>query len=392
MSRLTETRALRTTLPQTGQLLIWCSEISGFGCRLLPSGVRSWIVQCRYQGKSHRLTLGPVGVLPFEGPEHAPGAVDLARLALNAARRGDDPKLAIGRAKHPQGATLGEIWAAYCAAGYPLLNKIGVKRQSSIKADAYRWKNQLSRLADRPAGKIDTPEAQRWLDNISGLGARSHALIQLKSMLNFARSRGLAETHKITIKPRPSRQIKNYLSLAERKRLDATLVKLIRQQPQRMLGFAALRLLLHTGMRKGEVLSLDWSHVDLDNRVIHLERDKASGENAGRHVLLSADACDLLHSLPRLARGGFVFFASRRQGHLVDLEYFWTQALDRAKLRHVRIHDLRHSFAAAHVAGGTSLHVIGKLLGHRDPKTSARYAHLSPEAEREAVDRVAATL
>jgi integrase len=388
MSRLTETRALRTTLPQTGQLLIWCSEISGFGCRLLPSGVRSWIVQLRYLGRTHRLTLGPVGVLPFEGPPSTPGAVDLARLALNAGRRGDDPRLAIGRAKHPQGATLAEVWDAYCKAGYPLLNKIGFKRESSIKADAYRWKNQLVRLADRPVGKIDTPEVQRWLDGISGLGARSHALIQLKSMLKFADSRGLAQTQKINIKPRPSRQIKNYLNLSERKRLDAALVKLIKQQPQRMLGFAALRLLLHTGMRKGEALGLDWSHVDLDNRVIHLERDKASGEDAGRDVLLSEAACEVLHGLPRLARGGFVFFASRRQGHLVDLEYFWRQALGRAKLRHVRIHVLRHSFAAAHVAGGTSLHVIGKLLGHRDPKTSARYAHLSPEAERAAVDRV----
>src|SRR6187200_858055 len=99
MPRLTETRALRTSLPQDGQRLIWCSEISGFGCRILPSGVRSWVVQLRYQGKGHRITLGPVGVLPYEGPPHAPGAADLARLALNAARRGEDPKLAIGRAK-----------------------------------------------------------------------------------------------------------------------------------------------------------------------------------------------------------------------------------------------------------------------------------------------------
>ena len=392
MPRLTETRALRTSLPQAGQLLIWCAEVSGFGCRILPSGVRSWIVQLRHHGKSHRITLGPVGVLPFEGPPSAPGAVDLARLALNAARRGDDPKRAIGRAKYPQGATLAEVWTAYAKAGYPLLNGIGFKRASSIKADGYRWKNQLSRLGERPVGQIDTPEVQRFLDTVSGLGARSHALIQLKSLLNFAASRGLAQPHKITIAPRPSRQIQNYLKPAELKRLDAALVALTGEQPARIIGFAALRLLLHTGMRKGEALSLDWSHVDLDHRVIRLARDKASGENAGRDVLLSAAACEVLRGLPRLARGGFVFFRARRRGHLVDLEYFWKQALGRAKLRHVRIHDLRHSFAAAHVAGGTSLHVIGRLLGHRDPKTSARYAHLSREAAQAAVDRVAGAL
>ena len=166
---------------------------------------------------------------------------------MNAARRGDDPKLAIGRAKQPAGTTLADVWEAYGKAGYPLLNGIGFKRASSIKADGYRWKNQLSRLGHRPVAKIDTPEVQRWLDTIFGLGARSHALIQLKSLLRFAASRGLADTHKIAITPRPSRQIQNYLKPGELKRLDAALVKLIREQPGRMMGFAALRLMLHTG-------------------------------------------------------------------------------------------------------------------------------------------------
>ena len=65
-----------------------------------------------------------------------------------------------------------------------------------------------------------------------------------------------------------------------------------------------------------------------------------------------------------------MFFGRRRDRHLAYVEYFWAQALQRAKLRPIRIHDLRHSYAATHVARGTSLHVIGKLLGHRDPKTS----------------------
>ena len=73
------------------------------------------------------------------------------------------------------------------------------------------------------------------------------------------------------------------------------------------------------------------ANVDLDHRVIHLERDKASGENVGRDVLLSDAAVEVLRSLPRLARGGCVFFGRRREGHLIDLEYFWEQALKRAQ-------------------------------------------------------------
>ena len=89
-----------------------------------------------------------------------------------------------------------------------------------------------------------------------------------------------------------------------------------------------------------------------------------------------------------LARGGWVFFGRRRTGHIIDIEYPFMNALKRAKLRRVRPHDLRHSFAASAVAGGVNLHLIGKLLGHKDAKTTQRYAHISKETERAALDRV----
>jgi integrase len=393
MPRLTETRALRAKLPETGQAFEWCSEVGGFGCRLLASGQRSWVVQTRYGGKTHRITLGKVGVLPFEGPEDKPGAVDLARIALNAARRGENPKLAIGRAQHPQGVSIAQLWQAYGAAGWPLLNAIGVKRASSVKTDTYRWQKHFTRIEHEPAASFDTARTQRWLDSIvTGLGARSHALIMLKGLLSFGASRGLCEPHRITITARPSRKVKNYLSPVELKQLDATLVKMIEQQPRRVLGFAAIRLLIHTGMRKGEVLSLDWADVDLENRCVMLERDKNSGENAGRYVLLSDTAVQIFRSLPKLTRGGWVFPGGRRDGHLTDLEYFMEQGLAKAKLRHVRIHDLRHSFASAAIGNGVELYAVGKLLGHRSARTTERYAHLSKEAQRAALDRASAAL
>ena len=86
------------------------------------------------------------------------------------------------------------------------------------------------------------------------------------------------------------------------------------------------------------------------------------------------------------------FSASVAKGHLADLRDFWTLALERAKLRHIRVHDLRHSFASAAIGSGVSLHVVGKLLGHRDAKATARYAHISRSTEQEAVDRVAGVL
>jgi integrase len=392
MPRLTETRALRAKLPESGQSFEWCSEVAGFGCRLLASGVRSWVAQLRYQGKVHRITLGKLGTLPFEGPPDHPGAVDLARVALNAARRGQDPRVAIGRAQHPGGVTLAELWTAYGDAGWPLLNAIGRKRESSVKTDSYRWQKHFTRIEHEPASNFTTARTQRWLDTIPGLGARSHALILLKGLLSFGASRGLCDPHRITITARPSRKVQNFLDPAELKRLDSALVQLIKQHPRRAVGFAAIRLLIHTGMRKGELLTLDWSSVDLENRVIHLERDKASGENKGRDVLLSDTAVEIFRSLPKLARGGWCFPGGRRDGHLIDLEYFFEAAIAKAKVKRVRIHDLRHSFASAAIGSGVELYTLGKLLGHRSSRTTERYAHLSAQAQRAALDRAALVL
>jgi integrase len=126
--------------------------------------------------------------------------------------------------------------------------------------------------------------------------------------------------------------------------------------------------------------------VDIAAKTLKLERDKASLD--GRTVMLSDTAVAILESLPRLARCPWVFPGRRRDGHLIDLEFHWRQALERAGLRHIRLHDLRHSYAAASVSSGISLYTTGKLLGHRSSRTAERYSHLSPQAQREAADRV----
>ena len=284
------------------------------------------------------------------------------------------------------------MWAAYKAAGYPLANAIGVKRASSIKVDTYRWHGHFERIAGDSASAFDDPRTRRWLDTIAGLGAQSHALVMLKSLISFGASRALCEPHKITLKARPSREVQNFLKPEQLKRLDAALIDLIAEQPERIVGFSAIRLMLHTGMRKGEVRELSWDDVDLEGRILHLQRDKSSGENVGRDVQLTDAAVQLLRSLPRMAHTDWVFFGRQRDSHIVDLERYWSAALERAGIRRVRMHDLRHSFASLAIANGISLYTVGKLLGHRDLKSTARYSHLSAEAQREASDLVGGVL
>ena len=393
MPRLTETRAIRASVPDTGQKFIWCSEVRGFACRITAGGVRTWIVQLRYQGKSRRLTLGRVQTLAFEGPPDRPGAVDLAKVALNSARRGEDPEVAIGRAAAPASITLAQAWAAYERAGFPLLGHRAagrLKRPNSIKVDGYRWGRHVSKLGDRPVATIDDVVVTRWLDGIAGRGARAQALMLLKTIVHFATSRGLCSAPTITLKAGAARKVQNFLKPEELKRLDAALVTLIAEQPHRVIPFAAIRLMIATGCRKGEVLALERDWVDLDHRIIRLPRHKGSDE--GRDVLLSDTAVAILKSVPVIHGAKYVFFGRNRGEHLKDIKMQFREALKRAGLRRIRPHDLRHSYASTAIAQGTSLYVVGQLLGHRDLKSTARYSHLSAEAARAASDKVADAL
>lgn len=386
MPRLTETRATRLPQPDSGAQLVYCSEIKGFGVRLTP-GARSYIVQVRSAGRVARLTLGPVGVLPFEGPPHAPGARDLAIAAINAARRGEDPIHAIGRAKKEDGVTLNAIWAEYEAAGYPKLRGVGRKRDSTVGRDKARY-DLLIRpsIGAEKVDRIDTARVRRWLDEIPTEGQRSHALVMLKSLLTFAGSRGLSKVHPIDVKPTKSRELQNFYKPEELAALDKAIVALIAEKRSQILTFSALRLLIATGARLGEILSLRWMAVDLEHKVIQLEKDKTSDNR--RDILLSDDAVAVLAALPR-TKSPFVFYSDSESGHVMDLKKAWLMALKRAGLRRLRLHDLRHSFASAAVRQGVSLYVVGKLLGHRQATTTQRYAHLEQEVARDALEKIA---
>ena len=391
MPRLTETRAIRCSLPETGQKFEWCSEVRGFGVRATAGGVRTWIVQLRYQGKSRRLTLGRVQTLAFEGPPDRPGAVDLARIALNASRRAECPATAIGRATAPQSITLAQAWDAYGRAGFPLLGHRAagrLKRASSIKVDGYRWGRHVSKLGDRPVATLDDVVVTRWLDGIAGRGARAQALMLLKTVIHFAVSRGLCSAPTITLKAGAARRVQNFLKPEELRRLDAALIQLANEKPFRVMAFAAIRLMIATGCRKGEVLALERDWVDLDHRIIRLPRHKGSDE--GRDVLLSDTAAAILKSVPVIHGAKYVFFS--RGEHLRNIAAQFREALKRAGLRRVRPHDLRHSYASAAIGQGTSLYVVGQLLGHRDLKSTARYSHVTRETARAASDKVADAL
>jgi len=156
--------------------------------------------------------------------------------------------------------------------------------------------------------------------------------------------------------------------------------------PANLYQIAAVRLLTFTGARMTEILTLRWEWVDLDGGMIRLPDSKTGAKT----IHLSAPARAVLDALPRVSDNPHVIVGGKTGAHLVDLEKPWRRIRKAAGLADVRLHDLRHSFASIGAGAGMGLPMIGKLLGHSQPQTTARYAHLDQDplkAANEAIGR-----
>jgi integrase len=153
---------------------------------------------------------------------------------------------------------------------------------------------------------------------------------------------------------------------------------------------AALRLLIFTGARLREILHLKWEHVDLERGLLLLPESKTGKKT----IVLNAPAVAVLSGLTRV--GSYVIAGDTagtdHEKPRADLKRPWAAVAGQAELKGVRLHDLRHNFAAFGAGGGMGLPIIGRLLGHSQPQTTARYAHLDADPLRKAADTIGATI
>ena len=159
-------------------------------------------------------------------------------------------------------------------------------------------------------------------------------------------------------------------------------------------ALTAIKLLLLTGCRPAEILTLKWTDVDLQSSVLRLP-DSKTGE---RTIQLPPEAVQLLKKWPLRLGSPYVFASTARKrghgAHLVNLTKPWQHLREAAKLEGVRLYDaVRHSFASVAISThGHALSVVGELLGHTQAATTKRYAHLHDEAARSAVTEIGGTI
>ena len=186
------------------------------------------------------------------------------------------------------------------------------------------------------------------------------------------------------IRKYPEEKRERFLSPAELRRVGEVLREMEQEGIELPFSIAAIRLLILTGCRLGEVMTLQWEHVDIAGKALRLPDSKTGA----KFVHLGQPAVEVLEKIKRVDGNPWVIVGTNPGARLTDLQPFWQRVRARAGLNDVRIHDLRHTFASTAVASGQGLPMIGKLLGHTQVQTTARYAHLAADPIKTAADTV----
>jgi integrase len=211
-------------------------------------------------------------------------------------------------------------------------------------------------------------------------------LAALKAILNWGEREeliadGAARCCK-HIRKNPERPRERFLSTEELGRLGRAIDQAEEDRSAHSSAILGLRLLILTGCRRSEILKLTWPEVDFERRCLRL-RDSKTGPKV---VPLGSAALELLEKAPRHQGNPYVCAGSRQGSRYSNIEKPWRRIREAAGLPDVRIHDLRHSFASVGVGAGIGLPIVGHILGHRQPATTARYAHFANEPVRQATE------
>ena len=253
-------------------------------------------------------------------------------------------------------------------------------------------KHILPALGKRPAlgvGHRDVTELHHALRAKPVMA--NHVVALLSYIYNAAEDRGQlpegSNPCRLVVKFRERRR-ERYLTDEEYRRLGRVLYEAETRKGVSAYAVAAIRLLLLTGCRKGEILNLRWDQVDLEVGELNLPDSKTGP----RTIVLSPEAAWVLRRLPRLADNPHVIPGKINGRPMRNLNDPWEIVCERAGLADLRIHDVRHAFASRALALGESLPMIGRLLGHSEVETTARYAHLAPDSVQQSAERIAESI
>ena len=362
------------------EAIFWDHELSGFGVRVYPSGAKVYLVQTRSGGKSRRVTIGRHGVLSAEKARRKAAQV------IASIKAGEEPSRSV--VASDAGPTIVEVAERY------MKEHVAVRcKPSTARGCRYTLDNHLlPTLGSQPLAAVGREQVAALHYSLHRTPTMANRVVALLSRLfNMAEAWGLAPDGGNPcrfVQKYKERSCERFLSDEEFRRFGRVLNQVEAEGKVSASAVAAIRLLMLTGCRRNEILTLRWEDVDLEARELRL-RDAKTG---ARSVALSLSAIRVLSTIPRLAENPWVIAGAKCGMRLANVNVPWHVVRARAGLEDVRLHDLRHSFASRALALGESLSMIGKLLGHRKVRTTARYAHLANDSVKVSATRIAESL
>ena len=375
---------------------VWDTEVIGFGLRVKPSGVKSYFIRYRNKhGRSRSHTLGKHGQLT---PDKARG---LAKIKMGKVAEGHDPSEE--KILNLQIISVNELCDLYLKEGckhkktssiesdtslikHHIKPLLGTKSIAAVRrADVERMKNSIVE------GKTAKKEKGRKHGRIivrGGKGAASRAVTLLSTLFTFAMNRDLVEYNPCRgVKKFSGKKCERFLSETEFKELGEAIKSCENEEHPSAIGM--IRMLIFTGCRKSEIMTLKWEYIDWEASCIHLPDSKTGAKT----VKLGQPALEILKTQITLKNNPYVFYGEKAGHHFVGLQKVWNKIKEKKPSLHdLRLHDLRHSFASVGVNSGHSLLLVGKLLGHSNTATTARYAHLSDDPVKATVDDITAQI
>jgi integrase len=271
-----------------------------------------------------------------------------------------------------------------------LKEHVAVRCKSSTQAE-YKRSVELfinPKIGSRKVTDIerqDVTELHHGLSHISYQANRTLGV--LSKMFNLAEAWGIRPDGSnpcLHVKKYVEQKRARFLSPEEFVALGTALREVEQDGSETQSAVDAVRLLMLTGCRLGEIMTLKWDHVDLKTRELRLPDSKTGA----KIVHFGKTAADVLKGIKKLEQNPYVITGKKEGSRLTDLQHPWRRIRAKAKLDDVRIHDLRHSYASGALALGEGLPMIGKLLGHTQLHTTARYAHLANDPVKTAAGRV----
>lgn len=372
MAKITK-RSVDAATPGAQEYFIWDDELRGFGLRVYPSGRKMYLAQFRTGGRVRRVNVGLHGAITAED------ARTEAMKHLSVVRLGGDPAAERDRRKaSPTMKEFGKRFleehvASHCKPTTQAEYKRSVELFINPKIGSHRIIDVTrADIVELHQSMKATPyQANRTLGVLSIMFTVAHTW--------GVRTDGVNPCWKVKRYKEEKRE--RYLTTEELARLG----KVLRESNAEREAVHCIQLLLLTGCRLSEIQKLKWAYVDLDAGVLRLPDSKSGA----KLVSIGKAAADVFKAIPKIEENPYVITGQVEGQHLTDMQRPWRRLRKRAGLPDVRIHDLRHSFASDALQLGEDLTMIGRLLGHTQVQTTARYAHLKTGPVKAAADKVA---